>query len=168
MEQTNKFRTYVVALGLLLIAGLMGLFLLNSLSSRMNLKIGPIYINWKLLYPDKIPLDLTINRRCQQHVGEAQLNAYRIYEMYKQGQCADENRYCRVDARHGPMMLYLCEDPVTGIIGGLFVILEKHEIFSGFGYDDSHYPGSSNFEFWMDVINNEDEPWDLCPPGGAQ
>lgn len=117
-----------------------------------TLLLSTISISWKQPLPDSIPWDYTFNNHCRKHLGE-QLDAWKIYDLLKNGQCTMEDRYCREDDYHGSMMLWLCEDPVTGILGGLFVVLETQEIMSGYG---------ESYEHWVDEVIDE-EGWTACP-----
>lgn len=150
MIRTRSLNTFLMMSGMIFLAGLVALTLLDPGLT----KVDSIKIDWKLPYPDRLPPNLTINNRCRKHLGEP-LDAWKIYQLHLQGKCTMEDRYCRTSESHGPMMLFLCEDPITGITGGLFIILEKSEIISGYGN------GETTFEYWTQEVIDQ-EVWGSC------
>ena len=81
----------------------------------------------------RIPSGLTIVEHTEKHKA-AQLNAWKMYSMLLEGQCAASTRFC---GGSDIEFLYICLDPVTGVIAGLLQFGD--EIRSAFGYDDSNY-----------------------------
>ena len=140
-----------------------------ALTATVGILLQSVSISLRTPHPDRIPIDYTFNDHCKKHLtgaDKADLNAWEIYKMLKQGQCATVSRYCRVHERRGPEMLWLCEDPVTGIIGGLFVVLEAGEIYSGYGFSDASCMrkyGLDNFEYWTNLVFNKKRRWGPCP-----
>jgi len=88
---------------------------------------------------------LAINGHAHKHADQA-LDAWRIYGLLLAGNCVASTVYC------GPSdieRLYLCTDPVSGLIGGLFVFGD--EIMTGYG---------SREAYWKNKVRGSE--WEVC------
>lgn len=90
-----------------------------------------------------IPDGLSITSHAKKHVGE-ELDAWQIYALLLQGQCVASARYCRSDGTE----LYLCVDPVTGLMGGLMVLDDV--ILTGYG---------SGARYWGGKVRGQNTPF---------
>lgn len=71
------------------------------------------------------PPDVEISSHAEKHVGQA-LDAWSIYAKFQADTCTSVRRYCALGRE-----LYLCEDPETGLVGGL--ILAGDVVITGYG-----------------------------------
>lgn len=90
-----------------------------------------------------IPKDLTITAHATKHQVE-QLNAETIYAMLLEGKCAASAKYCNPNGT----VLYLCLDPISGVIGGLFVVGDA--VATGY---------SSGEQYWSGLVRGDDAPF---------
>lgn len=90
--------------------------------------------NWLDGRQTAIEPGLAVSPHAAKHAAE-QLDAQCIYEMLLQGKCAAADQFCNADG----MKLYLCFDPVTGLLGGLFI--QDGVIISGYGSRASYWAG---------------------------
>ena len=79
------------------------------------------------------------------HVGE-RLDAWRIADLIKSKTCTTVRYYC-----NGRRELYLCEDPNTGLVGGLLVASDV--IITGYG---------ARAKYWQNKV--ESGEWKPCQP----
>ena len=118
MTRTSPLETMMLLLGMALLASLGALALLGSARQVFLPAVQrQAEIPWTEV---DIPQDLVINEHAAKHAGQ-QLDAWKIYAMYLEGQCVATAVFC------GPSdieKLYLCMDP-TGRIGGLYQFGEE-------------------------------------------
>lgn len=78
------------------------------------------------------PEGLPVSSHAVKHDGQA-MTAETLYRQLLAGQCTASRRFC-----NGQRELYLCADPVTGLVGGL--IIEAGEIIvTGYGTRASYW-----------------------------
>ena len=113
--------------------------------SRAEAAVVP---NWLDGRQATIEPGLIVSPHAAKHAAEA-LDARRIYDMLLQGKCAAAARFCDSNGKQ----LYLCFDPVTGLLGGLFV--QDGIIDSGWG---------SRASYWAGKVRGTDAPFkaDRC------
>jgi len=103
-------------------------------------KVDSIDIPWTL--PERgyeIPRDFLFNpEHAFDHRGQ-ELDAEKVYKLLLEGKCAVSSRWCGKD-KYGSKEMYLCDDPVSGLIGVLIVYLEgsrtmkgRPAIYTGYG-----------------------------------
>jgi len=86
-----------------------------------------------------------ISAHAAKHVGES-LDAWRIATLISSRSCATVRYYC-----NGSRELYLCEDPNTGLVGGLIVASDV--IVTGYG---------ARARYWQRKL--ETGEWRPCQP----
>lgn len=155
LTRANSLGAYVMMLGLVVLVGLMGLTLLGP--ALGNSGGGTITIahqqqaaaipEWLVGQQTAISNDLIINDHAEKH-RDQKANAWILYSLLLEGQCVASAKFCSLNELE---KLYICVDPVTGLVGGLFIIGD--EIITGYG--------TRSFEYWDRTIINEF--WEVCP-----
>lgn len=160
----SGFGLLVPMLGLLFLTALVALTLLGPALSgggggrpitvaqpkTVNAVVAP---HWLPTERVVLPADWRVSVHATKHEGEA-LDAEKIYALLLEGKCAGEAQYCNNKGKQ----LILCFDPVTGLLGGIFV--------SATGLVESGW-GVSTFSHWGDQVRGFDAPYrpEFCPGG---
>lgn len=84
---------------------------------------------------------LRINEHAAKHQAQ-QLNAWRLRQLLSQGQCVASRKWCGA----GEKELYICADPVSGLIGGLLVVGDQ--IVSGYAGSTGYWQGKVAGSEW--------------------
>lgn len=92
----------------------------------------------------RVPRNLRIASHAKKHVGQT-LDAWRIYALLLEGKCVASKRYRNSSGGE----LYLCVDPVSGLVGGLFVTGKQA---TGWG---------AHAEKWSHLVRGSDAPFKL-------
>lgn len=84
---------------------------------------------------------LTIHGHAAKHQAQA-MNAWQLQTMLSNGQCVASRQWCGT----GSEELYICVDPVTGLIGGLIVVGDR--IISGYAGSEGYWRGKVLGDEW--------------------
>lgn len=142
MTRIRPLETMILTFAFMLLAGLVALVMLGSAQAEtatMTWQAQPAVQeaavpDWLAGRQTAIEPGLPVRPHAAKHAAE-QLDAERIYAMLLQGRCAAADQFCNSDG----MRLYLCFDPVTGLLGGLFV--QDGMVISGYGSRASYWAG---------------------------
>ena len=152
MLATRSF-TGFMALVMMLLVGLAALTLLaqvgNSGLTFAASRAEPVTVpGWLDGRQAAIEPGLVVSPHAAKHAAEA-LDAPRIYAMLIEGKCTAAAQYCNSDGKR----LYLCFDPVSGLLGGLFI--QNGMIETGYG---------SRPSYWAAKVRGADAPFkvDRC------
>ena len=119
----------------------------------------------------EIPRDLEFTSHARTSHSDKALNAECVYKKFLEGSCTAEAKFCSTHPIHGARELYLCQDPVSGLVGFLIVELERWnvpKILTGYGVKwivdpkiEEEYLWSKIFikDFW----GEEGSEWHECP-----
>ena len=151
-----------LGIGILLIAmaGLAALLALSLLGSvggtitiapaqkAVNTATGPHWLGKERI---SLQADWKVSTHATKHEGE-DLDAEKIYNMILQGKCAGVGQFCNSQGKQ----LLLCFDPITGLLGGIFVNTVTGLVESGWGVTRFHY--------WGDKVRGPEAPYQpgLC------
>lgn len=95
-------------------------------------------------YPS-IPAGIPITAHAEGHQGQA-LDAWKLYDLLLEGKCVASGVWCGATRTE---QLYLCIDPVTGLIGGLF--RDENGIWNGF---------AGSIRYWEKQVHSNN--WEDC------
>lgn len=147
--------------GIFLLTGMIVivLTLLNSTAViQVSTTTRPVYMLHK--GPSSVSPDLILEDYWTGHAGQ-KMNAVETYKMLLAGECAMVARYC--DEYDPNKELHLCLDPVSHLVGGIYVV--GNVIKNGYAGDGGDY--------WNKKLR-QDESWpnrdgkgkfSICPDG---
>ena len=174
MAQTNSLGTYALMFGFLLLVGIAGLLLLGPALGSGGGTITVAHQSDKTAaIPDwlagrqvEFPSELSFSDHSLGHFrgttkgGQPQkMNALEIYELGQHHGCVASRRWCLTDPWGLLTELYLCVDPLTGLIGGLFIAHVK-PIIGGPAIMEVQSGHARPASEWFKLI--QDEGWLDC------
>lgn len=148
-KSIQKFLALVL-LAIMIMAATMVLPMLGQMQVAQIGRVAqqPITVpHWLDGHQVKLREGLNINGHATKHVSQ-QLNAWKLREMLQQGQCVASRMWCGGDKE-----LYICVDPLTGLIGGLLVV--GNEIITGYAGADGYWYDKVNGPEWADACSNQ-------------
>lgn len=148
-QTTGSIRAFLMLMMAMLLAGavMLGLSMLGQVQAVQIAR--PVQFStphWLDGHQVKLREGLTINGHAAKHQAQ-QLHAWKLRDLLLQGQCVASRRWCG-----GSKELYICQDPVSGLIGGLLIIGD--EIITGYAGADGYWYDKVNSAEWGDACDS--------------